>query len=246
METENSERTEAGLGPSDDPRERVAKHVNFFTFFEGARLVADGNFDGSVAGADELDEQLPIKVEAVALQGEAFYGVAAEDFIHRERVFQPDSEGNIDEQRERPMCGVEQKSVEGLVVELTHCEAVAGAVAGTEDERTFAGGEGREEFFVVVKIVFEIGVLDEDKIAGRAGERGADGVALAARFIFEQERDARVAAVSLDDGARAVGGIAFDENEFDLPAGDEFGDDGVQRGTDRRGLIENGYDDRER
>ncbi len=218
METENSERTEAGLGPSDDPRERVAKHVNFFTFFEGARLVADGNFDGSVAGADELDEQLP----------------------------KPDSEGNIDEQRERPMCGVEQKSVEGLVVELTHCEAVAGAVAGTEDERTFAGGEGREEFFVVVKIVFEIGVLDEDKIAGRAGERGADGVALAARFIFEQERDARVAAVSLDDGARAVGGIAFDENEFDLPAGDEFGDDGVQRGTDRRGLIENGYDDRER
>jgi len=54
--------------------------------------------------------------------------------------------------------------------------------------------------------------LDQNEVAGGAGEGGADGVAFAARFIFEQKGNARVAAVSLNDGAGAVGGITFDKN----------------------------------
>ena len=83
----NSEGTKAGLSPSDDPGERVAEHANFFTLFKGARLVADRNLDGPMSGADELDQNLPIEVETVALQREAVEGVAAEDFVHREGVF---------------------------------------------------------------------------------------------------------------------------------------------------------------
>ena len=144
------------------------------------------------------------------------------------------------------MRGVEQKRVKGLVVELTHREAVPGAVAGAEDKSAFAGGEGREKFLVVVEIVFEVGVLNQNEVAGGAGEGGTDGVAFAAGFIFQKERYAWMAAVGLDDGAGAVGGITFEKNQFDLPAGDGFGDDGVERGAERRSLIENGDDDGER
>ena len=55
--------------------------------------------------------------------------VAAENFIHRERILEPNAEGDVDQQGERPVGGVEDKGVERLVVETPHGEAVAGVVA---------------------------------------------------------------------------------------------------------------------
>ena len=109
-----------------------------------------------------------------------------------------------------------------------------------------AGGEREEKFLVVVEGVFEIRVLNEDEFTGGAGKRVADGVAFAARFILEEERNPGLGAVGLDDRAGAIGGVAFDEDELEVPAGDRFGHNGVEGGAERRGFVENGHDHRER
>ena len=198
-----------------------------------------------MAFADELHQQFPVEVEAVALEGQALEAFAPENFIHRERILQPDEEGDVDQEREAPVCEVQDEGLEGLVGKFTD-GPTALAVTGAEDEFLPAGGEGREQDVVVVEVVFEVGVLDEDDIAGGVGEAGADGVTFAAGTVFEDEFDPRVGVVGLDDGAGAVGRITLDHNNLEGPTRDGFREDGVEGLAYGRGLVVDRDDDGER
>ena len=55
------------------------------------------------------------------------------------------------------------------------------AVARAEDEGVATGDERFEQRVVVLEIVFEVGILDQNEVAGGGGEAGAHGVAFSAR-----------------------------------------------------------------
>ena len=140
---------------------------------------------------------------------------------------------------------VEDEGLDGLVGKFPDGPA-AFAMTGAEDEFLPAGGEGREQGVVVVEVVFEVGVLDENDVAGGVREAGADGVTFAAGPVFEDECDARVGGVGLDDRACAVGRIALDHNDLEGPTGDGFREDGVEGLAYGRGLVVDRDDDGKR
>ena len=81
---------------------------------------------------------------------------------------------------------VEDERLQRLIGKLPDGPAAA-AVARAEYERLSARRDRLEEDVVVVEIVLEIGVLNEDDLAGRMGETGADRVPLAACPVLEHE-----------------------------------------------------------
>jgi hypothetical protein len=70
---------------------------------------------------------------------------------------------------------------------------------GAEDYVSAAIENGFEEFGVVARIVFEVGVLDEDDVSGNLGEATAERCALS--LIVSLEKDAKIAEI---DGISAV------------------------------------------
>src|SRR5882724_2443986 len=72
---------------------------------------------------------------------------------------------------------------------------------GAEDYIGAAIEDGFEELAVVARIIFEVGVLDEDDVSGDFGEATAEGCTFA--LILHLEKDAEVAE---GDGVRAIHG----------------------------------------
>lgn len=73
-----------------------------------------------MSGSNQLNKQFTVKIEAVAFKSEPFEAVAPEDFIHGERVAQPNAEGKIDEQGEAPVAEIEHESLDRLVREFSN------------------------------------------------------------------------------------------------------------------------------
>jgi len=65
------------------------------------------------------------------------------------------------------------------VPEVDDAVGFAAGEAGAEDDVGAAVEDGFEEFGVFVGVVFEVGVLDDDGVAGGGGEAGAEGGAFA-------------------------------------------------------------------
>src|SRR5258706_13731604 len=77
---------------------------------------------------------------------------------------------------------------------------------GAEDYIGAAIEDGFEELAVVARIIFEVGVLDEDDVSGDFGKATAEGCTFA--LILHLEKDAEVAE---GDGVGAIhgGGVDF-------------------------------------
>ena len=112
-----SQRAEARPRPGDQPGERIIEQADLFSLLEGTRTVGDRDLDRPVAPADEFDQQLPVEIEAVAGERQSAEAFAAEDLVHGEGILQPDSEGEVDEQREGPMGRVQYEGLHRLIGE---------------------------------------------------------------------------------------------------------------------------------
>jgi hypothetical protein len=128
------------------------------------------------------------------------------------------------------------------LVEFAHLH-VSRDVARAEHEIGLPGDEGREEFFVIVQGLFQIGVLNENNVASGGCQAGPDTVPFALRTVFVDDVKARAIFEGLDDLARAVGGIALDNDNLQLDAGNAFCGKLVEDEMDRVSLVKDGNDD---
>ena len=176
---------EAQAGQGFQPGEGIAEHPHFFSFLERARAVVHGQFDWAIAFAEEFDEEFEIEVEAIVFQFQAEEAVATEDFEHGERVAQPLKEKHVDQRGEKPMAEIHEEAQAMLAGEAPHLQNFPAAVPRAEHKGAAAADQLFEQGVVVLKVVFEVGVLDEDVITGGGVQAGADGVAFAARLVLE-------------------------------------------------------------
>jgi len=83
----------------------------------------------------------------------------------------------------------------------------------SERERLGLAG-GFEKNQVILRVVFQIGVLDDDELALRRGDTLFDRVALAHVSLLQNRADARLLGELLDPLASAVGGTVVDEDDL--------------------------------
>ena len=114
-----------------------------------------------------------------------------------------------------------------------------------EHERGAARAQRLEQALVVVEVVLEVGVLDQDEVAGRVRQAGAHGVALAARAILVDHAHAGPALDLAHLVARAVGRVALDDDDLDLDAGNLLRQAAARSRRKRAPLVEHRHDDRQ-
>jgi hypothetical protein len=132
--------------------------------------------------------------------------------------------------------------------------AVCAEMAAAENEVGAAADDRLEELRIVGDVIFKIGVLDEEYVAGRRADPGADGVPLAVRPRLEDDFDpglpggragrARVSGTKrVHDLPRAVGRAALDDDDFLVHARNALAPHPAEEVGDGRRLVIDGNDD---
>ncbi len=259
-------RTDLKVGHYEEQRKSVGEVVaddapegldavfpgDFLAFFVGAAGVGDGNFvDAPVAFCD-FGGNFRLEAEAVGFELDALEDFATEDFVAGLHVGEFEIGENVGKQSEHLVGDVVPEIVDTLgATEETGAENYIGT----------AVEDGFEKFAVVARIVFEVGVLDENDVAGEFGEAAAEGCSFA--LILRLEQDAKVAEGDgvgsihggsegfagvlqlkhfFQDLASAVGGAIVYENDF--LARLSF-DDAAKDFVDGGAFVVNGNDDGE-
>ena len=107
-----------------------------------------------------------------------------------------------------------------------------------------AGLERSKEYFVVGDIIFEVGILYQEDITRCVIKTIADRMTFAARDIFKDDFDMGQRFIAQDNRSRAIGGVALDDDNLDLPALDFFSGGRVEGGLGRRLFVKDWDDDR--
>jgi hypothetical protein len=100
--------------------------------------------------------------------------------------------------------------------ELPHFPDVAPAVPRAEHEGRAPADERFEQAVVIFKVVFQVGILDQQIVAGGGFQSGSHGVAFSARLIFENQFHSRMIFIFQGKFAGAVGRVAFHDDDFYL------------------------------
>ena len=165
---------------------------DFFAFFVGAAGVGDGDFVDAPVPFCDFGGDFRFEAETVGLELDALQDFVAENFVAGLHVGEFQIGEDVGEQSEDLVGDVVPEIVDTLR---------AAEETGAEDHVGAAIEDGFEEFAVVARIVFEVGVLDQDDVAGDFSEAAAEGGAFA--LIFGLEKNANVAK---RDGIGAVHG----------------------------------------
>lgn len=167
---------------------------------------------------------------------------AAEDLEHREGIGHPGAKRGVENEGEGVVGEIEKDREMVSLVEFAHLH-ISRDVARAEHEIGLPGDEGREEFFVIVQGIFQVGVLNENNVACGSSQTGSDAVPFALRTVFVDDAKAGAIFEGSDDLARAVGGIALDNDNLQLDAGNAFCGKLVKDEMNRVSLVEDGDDD---
>ena len=103
----------------------------------------------------------------------------------------------------------------------------------------------REELRVLVRIELEVGVLDEQHVAGRERQPEADGGPLSHvdRAVVDMHGQVRRQHALVDRAARAVGGAVVRDHDFHLDPAEVHGGHALEHFVDRLLFVVNGNDD---
>ena len=127
--------------------------------------------------------------------------------------------------------------------EVDDAVGVSAGETGAEHDVGLAVDNGFEEARVLVGVVFEVGVLDDDSVAGGGGDAGAECGPFALVDVvvddFGDERGDRGA----EDFAGAVGRAVIHDDDFLFS--DRGGADAIDDGADSFRLVVAGDDDGE-
>jgi hypothetical protein len=131
----------------------------------GAPAVGDADLVDPPAAAGNLRGELRLDAEAVLLDGDAFDDVAAEALVARLHVREVEVGEHVGQQRERP--------VAERVPEVQDAMGSAAEKARPEHDVGDAFLERFEEHVVLAGVVLEVGILDDDVLAGDSRESAA-------------------------------------------------------------------------
>ena len=240
----------AGAHDGHEPREGVAQDANLLALIESPGLIGHGNLDHRVTAAQQLAEQLEIEVEAVALQGEPPHTLGPEHFVHRRRIGQSRSEQQVEKGVKQHTTDIHQRSARTAAGEFSDLPAVGPHVPAAEYDGGAAFCDRPDQVRVIADVVFEVGVLNEQDVAGGCREAITDCMSLASGFVLEDQPDTRGALIRVlrhefrDDLARAVGGVALDDDEF-LRLLQRLRPHSLEKRRYRARLVVDGDDDRD-
>src|SRR5208283_4064092 len=160
-----------------------------------------------------FNRHLGFDAEAVGMQVHVLQQLAAEGFVAGGDVVNRNAGEQIADDRKQP---VQQKAIVTLNTVRSAVKAVA------EDGVSVAFKNGCKQEGIVAGVIFEVGILDEDDLAGGLRQSGSDAGSLALVLVVKGELHCVFAVVAqnfveislLQEFAGAVGGEVIDDDEL--------------------------------
>jgi len=219
-----------------EDRIQCAKTVapaDFFTFLIRSAMVADADLVDDHVELRNFGGDLGFEAEAVLLDCDPLEHLAFEDLVAGLHVGEVEIGEHVGEQRE--------EFVTHHVPEIDDAVCIAAGEAGAKDDVGLAALDRREQLRVFVGVVFEIGVLHDDHVAGRQGKTGAQRRAFALVDIVVDNSVDQRGDLGAEGVSGAVDGTVVDND--DLLLGNWCGADAVHDGSNRAHLVVAGDDD---
>jgi hypothetical protein len=225
---------------------------DFLAFFVGAAGIGDGDFVDAPVPFCDFRRDFRLEAETIGFELNTLENFAAEDFVAGLHVGEFEIGEDVGKQGEHFIGDVMPEIVDALR---------SAEKARAKDDVGATVNEGFEEFAVIARIVFEVGVLNENNIASDLREAAAQSSSFT--LVVGLEKDAEIAEVNgigaiecgslsfarglelrelFEDLAGAVSGAVVDEDDF-LPEGSfrDAAEDFVDGGF----FVVNGNDDGE-
>ncbi len=158
----------------------------------------------SVAAAEHLGGDFGLEVETVGDNSQTFEHAGIEQLVAGFHVGQCRAVEHVGDEREKTVADPVQRH---------HVLALAGEAAAVHDA-CLPSQNRLEQAGPIVGIVFEVAILNQDEVAARPGQSGADGCAFALVHLVAQDPYGRV----LDGTKHFVGTVArpiIDDNDLE-------------------------------
>jgi len=216
----SSDTREARFEDGPHPARRIAQHADFLALIEAARAVGYRHFQRLKARAHELAQQLVIEIEAIAGQMQSVHAVGAKHLEHRGRIGEPAREHHIKESVKQHAANIHERGLDPAAGKAADSPAIGSQVAAAQNEGGAPFDNRLQQQRMVADVVFEVGILDQDRIPRGHGHAGTDGVSLARRFGLEDQTNGALRLIAVtsgeigDDGAGAVGRLALYDDDF--------------------------------
>ena len=195
--------------PQDTPKrfERVAE-ADFFAGFVGAAGVADAEFIDTPAAAGDFGGHLRFNAEAVLLQvwQNLLDYLTTKDFVAGFHIGEVQVGEDV-----RQRC---QEAVGGVVPEVEDTVRAGREESRTVDDVRAAFDDRLDEDRVLGRVVFEVGVLDHDDIAGCFRKTGSDRRAFALVLFVKNHDRVRVVFDPSKNIPRSVGRTIVDQDDL--------------------------------
>src|ERR1700733_8059361 len=102
---------------SPKPSHRITENIDFFALIEGSRPIIHWNFDRNMALAGELDHQLAIEIESIALEFQVTQAVGTKHLVHRKWILEPQAVDGINQRRKKPVTQIHEVAEDRLAGE---------------------------------------------------------------------------------------------------------------------------------
>lgn len=197
--------------------------ADFFAFFIGAAVVGDGNLINRDFELGDFGGNFRFEAEAVFLDGDLFEDITLEDFVAGFHVGKVQIGEHV---------GHEGKElVAHRMPEVEHAVHAGPKEARAKDDIGLAEEDGSKELWILVGVVFEVGILDDDDVGIDMLEAGAKGGTFSLIDLMGEDANAVVGLGKFLHGVPcAVFGAVVHHDELrDLGSGKDFLDDEVKR-----------------
>src|SRR5947209_5719172 len=133
---------------------------DFLSLFVAAAVVGDADLEDPQAGADfgDFRGDLRLEAEAIALERDLIQHRFAEDLVADFHVGEVEVREHVAEARE--------EAVAQRVPEVEHAMRLAAHEAAAEDHIRAILRDRQDQLDVIVRVIFQIGILHENDIAG--------------------------------------------------------------------------------
>src|SRR5215210_676449 len=184
--------------------------ADLLAFAVGAAEVADGHLEDPALALGDLGRDLRLHGEVVGADGDRLDQRCPEDLVAGLHVRQVEVGEPVAERGQHP--------VAEAVAIVEDPAAVAGQETRAVDHVGAVFQEGPHQARIVSRVVLEVGVLEEDEVAGRFGDAAADGGPLALVLpLLEQSEAVRILGGELPQELQAaVLGAVVDDQDLHL------------------------------
>jgi len=183
--------------------------LDLLPFLVGASPIADADLVDAEATLRDLDGNFRFETEAVFYDGDGLKDFAAKHFVASLHVAEVDVGQGVGEKSEEP--------VANGVPEIEDSVRAGTEEAGPVDDVGFAFDERAEQKGIVGRIVFEVGILDEDEVSCGFLYATAESGSFALVVGLEKDADLRVRGLEGGENvAGTVGGTVVDADEFEV------------------------------